>query len=158
MTRGRHVEAAEKLFLRKVFDDTFVEENSEAADDSRGALYSDLDGEGQVFLALIHRRRREALDILDSMFHLTSECGPRSASVRELISNRRRRKEAIAFQNRCSCRRRLPARRRNRQILAGPAQDHCARTDGRGALLGNSRPRYRVRIGPDVYGRGQACV
>jgi AcrR family transcriptional regulator len=98
VTRGRYVEAAEKLFLRKVFDDTSVEVNSEAADYSRGAFYSDLDGEDQVLLALTHRRRMDALDILDSMFHQTSECGPRSASVRELFSNRRRRKETIALQ------------------------------------------------------------
>lgn len=96
MTRARLVQAAEKLFIRKGFDDTSVEEISEAAGYSRGAFYSNFEGKDQVFLALIHRRRMDALEVLDAAFPQTSECASRT--VREWFSNQWRRKDMIALQ------------------------------------------------------------
>ena len=57
VTRLRLIEAAERLFIRKGFDDTSVDEISEMAGYSRGAFYSNFENKDQVFLAVIDRRR-----------------------------------------------------------------------------------------------------
>ena len=46
MTRRRLIEAAERLFVRKGFDEASVEEISETAGYSRGAFYSNFDNKG----------------------------------------------------------------------------------------------------------------
>ena len=43
VTRIRLIEAVERLFIRKSFDDASVEEISETAGYSRGAFYSNFD-------------------------------------------------------------------------------------------------------------------
>jgi len=58
----RLIEAAERLFIRKGYDDASVEEISETAGYSRGAFYSNFDDKEQVFLAVIDRRRPKAID------------------------------------------------------------------------------------------------
>src|SRR5208337_3214223 len=83
VTRMRLIEAAETLFIRKGFDDTSVDEISEMAGYSRGAFYSNFDDKGQVFLAVIDRRRPKALDGLDEIFRRISEPAERIAAVRE---------------------------------------------------------------------------
>ena len=62
LTRLRLVEAAERLFIRRGYDDASVEEISEMAGYSRGAFYSNFDSKEQVFLAVIDQRRPMALD------------------------------------------------------------------------------------------------
>ena len=61
MTRIRLIEAAERLFIRKGFDDASVEEISEAAGYSRGAFYSISTTLKRCFFAVIDRRRPKAL-------------------------------------------------------------------------------------------------
>ena len=46
VTRRRLIVAAERLFVRKGFDDASVEEISETAGYSRGAFYSNFDNKG----------------------------------------------------------------------------------------------------------------
>ena len=46
MTHRRLIEAAERLFVRKGFDEASVEEISETAGYSRGAFYSNFDNKG----------------------------------------------------------------------------------------------------------------
>jgi AcrR family transcriptional regulator len=97
VTRFRLVEAAEKLFVRKGFDDTSVEDISEAAGYSRGAFYSNFDAKDQVFLAVIHRRRADALASLDILERI-SERAARIVAVRDWFSNQWRRKDFVALQ------------------------------------------------------------
>ena len=84
MTRTRLLEAAERLFIRKGFDDASVEEISETAGYSRGAFYSNFDNKEQVFIAVLDRRRPKAVD---DIFQQISEPAERIATVREWFSN-----------------------------------------------------------------------
>ncbi len=89
----RLIEAAERLFIRKGFDDASVEQISEMAGYSRGAFYSNFDNKEQVFLAVIDHRRPKALD---DIFQQT-EHAERIAAVREWFSNQWRLKDFIAL-------------------------------------------------------------
>ena len=97
MTRTRLIEAAERLFIRKGFDDASVDEISEAAGYSRGAFYSNFDDKEQVFLAVIDRCRPKAPKVLDDMFQRITEPAERDAAVREWFSNQWRLKDFIAL-------------------------------------------------------------
>jgi len=94
VTRVRLIEAAERLFVRKGFDDASVEEISETAGYSRGAFYSNFDNKEQVFLAVIDQRRPKALD---HILQQASEPTERIAAVREWFSNQWRLKDFIAL-------------------------------------------------------------
>ncbi len=94
MTRLRLIEAAERLFVRRGFDDASVEEISEMAGYSRGAFYSNFDTKDQVFLAVIDRRRPKALD---DILQLESEPVERIAAVRNWFANQWRLKDFIAL-------------------------------------------------------------
>ena len=94
MTRVRLIEAAEKLFVRKGFDDASVEEISETAGYSRGAFYSNFDNKEQVFLAVIDRRRPK---VLEEILQQASESAERIAAIREWFSNQWRLKDFIAL-------------------------------------------------------------
>jgi len=90
----RLVEAAETLFLRKGFEDASVDEISETAGYSRGAFYSNFRDKGEVFLAVVDRRRPKALD---EIFQQVSEPAEQIAAVREWFSNQWRLKDFIAL-------------------------------------------------------------
>ena len=90
----RLIEAAERLFIRRGFDNASVEEISEAAGYSRGAFYSNFDDKEQVFLAVIDRRRPKAID---DMFQHSFDGAERIAAVREWFSNQWRHKDFIAL-------------------------------------------------------------
>jgi AcrR family transcriptional regulator len=66
--RVRLIEAAERLFVRKGFDDASVEEISERAGCSPGAFYSHFDNREQALRALIDMRRPAAMQALDRLF------------------------------------------------------------------------------------------
>jgi len=94
LTRLRLIEAAERVFIRRGFDDASVDDISEMAGYSRGAFYSNFDNKEQVFLAVIHRRRPRALeDILQRV----SEPLERIAAVRNWFANQWRLKDFIAL-------------------------------------------------------------
>ena len=94
LTRLRLIEAAERLFIRRGYDDASVEEISERAGYSRGAFYSNFDSKEQVFLAVIDRRRPRALD---NILHRVSEPVERIAAVRNWFANQWRLKDFIAL-------------------------------------------------------------
>jgi AcrR family transcriptional regulator len=94
VTRTRLVEAAERLFLRKGFEDASVDEISETAGYSRGAFYSNFKDKEQVFLAVIDRRRPKALD---EIFQKVAEPAEQITAVREWFSNQWRLKDFIAL-------------------------------------------------------------
>lgn len=94
MTRIRLVEAAEKVFIRKGFDDSSVEEISETAGYSRGAFYSNFENKEQVFLAVVDSRRPKALD---DICQQVSESDERTAVAREWFSNQWRQKDFTAL-------------------------------------------------------------
>ena len=94
VTRRRLIEAAERTFVRKGFDDASVEEISEMAGYSRGAFYSNFDDKEQVFLAVIDRCRPKALD---DILQQISEPAERIAAVREWFSNQWRLKDFIVL-------------------------------------------------------------
>jgi AcrR family transcriptional regulator len=93
VTRARLIEAAERLFIRKGFDDASVEEISEAAGYSRGAFYSNFDDKEQVLLAVIDRRRPKAL--CDE--YQDPSGSTELAAVREWFSNQWRLKDFMAL-------------------------------------------------------------
>src|SRR5208337_5227354 len=97
VTRTRLVEAAERLFIRKGFDDASVDEISETAGYSRGAFYSNFDDKEQVFLAVIDRCRPRVPKLLDDTFQQVTEPAERIAAVREWFSNQWRLKDFIAL-------------------------------------------------------------
>src|ERR1017187_1415780 len=94
LTRLRLIEAAERLFIRRGFDDASVEEISEMAGYSRGTFYSNLDNKEQVFLAVIDRRRPKPLD---GILQRVSEPAEWIAVVRTWFSNQWRLKDFIAL-------------------------------------------------------------
>jgi AcrR family transcriptional regulator len=94
MTRLRLIDAAERLFVRRGFDDASVEEISEMAGYTRGAFYSNFDSKDQVFLAVIDRRRPKALD---DILQRVSEPVERVAAVRNWFANQWRFKDFIAL-------------------------------------------------------------
>ena len=94
LTRLRLIEAAERLFVRRGFDDASVDEISEMAGYSRGAFYSNFDNKEQVFLAVIDRRRPKALN---GILQQVSEPVERIAAVRNWFSNQWRLKDFIAL-------------------------------------------------------------
>jgi TetR/AcrR family transcriptional regulator, transcriptional repressor of aconitase len=96
VTYMRLMEAAERLFIRKGFDDASVGEISETAGYSRGAFYSNFDDKEQVFLAVIDKRRPQVLKALDDIQQIS---GPaeRIAAVREWFSNQWRLKDFMAL-------------------------------------------------------------
>ena len=94
VTRTRLIEAAERVFVRRGFDEASVEEISESAGYSRGAFYSNFESKEQLFLAVIDSLRRRGLD--DRLPQL-AEPGGRMAVVREWFSNQWRLKDVIAL-------------------------------------------------------------
>jgi AcrR family transcriptional regulator len=93
----RLIDAAERVFIRKGFEDASVDEISGTAGYSRGAFYSNFDDKEQVFLAVIDRCRPNVVKALDDIFLQTSEPAERGAAVREWFSNQWRRKDFIAL-------------------------------------------------------------
>ena len=94
LTRLRLIEAAERLFIRRGYDDASVEDISEMAGYSRGAFYSNFDNKEQVFLAVIDRLRPKALD---NILQRVSEPVERIAAVRNWFANQWRLKDFIAL-------------------------------------------------------------
>jgi AcrR family transcriptional regulator len=94
VTRTRLVDAAERVFLRKGFDDASVDEISETAGYSRGAFYSNFKDKEEAFLAVIDRRRPKAFD---EIVQQLSEPTERLAAIREWFSNQWRLKDFIAL-------------------------------------------------------------
>src|ERR1700680_3024683 len=84
VTRMRLIEAAERLFIRRGFDNASVEEISEAAGDSRAAFYTNFDNKKQVFLAVIDRRRPRGID---DMLQHSFDGAERIAAIREWFLN-----------------------------------------------------------------------
>lgn len=94
VTRMRLIEAAERLFIRKGFDNASVDEISEAAGYSRGAFYSNFEDKEQVLLAVIDGRRPKAIE---DIFQRSLDGAERIAAVREWFSNQWRLKDFIAL-------------------------------------------------------------
>ena len=132
----RLIEAAERLFIRRGFDNASVEEISEAAGYSRGAFYSNFDDKEQVFLAVIDRRRPKAFD---DMFLRSVDCAERIAAVREWFSNQWRLRDFIALRmefsrkatrDRAVRRHVAELRRRELETYAGSLNRYLGATDG----------------------------
>jgi len=94
VTRLRLIEAAERLFIRRGFDDASVDEISEMAGYSRGAFYSNFENKEQVFLAVIDQRRPKALD---DILQQVSAPVERIAAVRNWFANQWRLRDFIAL-------------------------------------------------------------
>ena len=90
----RLIEAAERLFIRKGFDNASVDEISETAGYSRGAFYSNFDDKEQLFLAVLDRRRPKTLDDTVQQIPKPAE---RIGAVREWFANQWRLKDFIAL-------------------------------------------------------------
>jgi TetR/AcrR family transcriptional regulator, transcriptional repressor of aconitase len=136
VTRMRLIEAAERLFIRRGFDNASVEEISEAAGYSRGAFYSNFDGKEQVFLAVIDRRRPKAIY---DVFQHSLDSAERIAALREWFSNQWRLKDFIALRlefsrkatrDRAVRRHVADLRRRELETYAGSLNRFLGATDG----------------------------
>ena len=96
-TRARLIEAAERVFIRKGFDDASVEEISETAGYSRGAFYSNFADKDELFLAVVDRNRLDVVNSLEDIFHRISDPDERLPAVREWFAGRWRMKDFIAL-------------------------------------------------------------
>ena len=83
--RVRLIEAAERLFLRRGFDDACVEEISERAGCSPGAFYSHFDNKEQALRAVIEMRRPAAMRALDDLFLRIPEHDDPIAALRRAV-------------------------------------------------------------------------
>ena len=97
VTRMRLIGAAERLFIRKGFDEASVEEISEMAGYSRGAFYSNFDDKEQLFLAVLDRRLPQVPEALDDIFQQITEPAAQIAAAREWFLNQWRSKDFIAL-------------------------------------------------------------
>jgi AcrR family transcriptional regulator len=81
----RLIEAAERLFVRKGFDLSSVDEISETAGCSPGAFNYHFDSKEQALRAVIEMRRPAAKEALDHLFLRIPESGGRIAAVRRAV-------------------------------------------------------------------------
>jgi AcrR family transcriptional regulator len=61
VTRGRLLEAAEKVFLRRGFRNASVEEIAAEAGHTTGAVYSNFDGKDDLFFTILEERQQRRL-------------------------------------------------------------------------------------------------
>ena len=81
----RVIEAAERLFVRRGFDHTSVEEISDRAGCSPGAFYAHFDNKEQALRAVIDMRRPAVIEALDHLFLRIPESDGRIAAVRRAV-------------------------------------------------------------------------
>ena len=136
LTRMRLIDAAEALFVRKGFDGTSVEEISGMAGYTRGAFYSNFTDKDQVFLAVIDRRHRQALE---EIVQRTSEPAEPNAAFREWFSEQWRRRDLVAlrmefsrraFLDQSARKHRAELRRRELETYCASVSRYLGSTDG----------------------------
>jgi AcrR family transcriptional regulator len=92
-TRHQLLDAAARVFARRGLHGTSVEEVSEEAGFSRGALYSNFKSKEDLFLALweerIERRRRELRDVIENSDDPGAGVGAAAADVVEVLGRER---------------------------------------------------------------------
>jgi AcrR family transcriptional regulator len=92
-TRHQLFDAAARVFARRGLHGTSVEEVSEEAGFSRGALYSNFKSKEDLFLALweerIERRRRELRDVMENSDDPGAGVGAIAADVVEVLGRER---------------------------------------------------------------------
>jgi AcrR family transcriptional regulator len=92
-TRHQLLDAAARVFARRGLHGTSVEEVSEEAGFSRGALYSNFKSKEDLFLALwkerIGRRRRELRDVMENSDDPGAGVGAAAADVVEVLGRER---------------------------------------------------------------------
>jgi AcrR family transcriptional regulator len=96
-TRARLIEAGERVFIRKGFDDASVEEISETAGYSRGAFYSNFADKDGLFLAVVDRNRLDVVNSVEDIFRRVSDPAERLSAIREWYASRWRMKDFIAL-------------------------------------------------------------
>lgn len=94
MTRSRLIEAAERVFIRKGFDEATVEDISGTAGYTRGAFYSNFDSKEQVLLAVIDSHQLRAFD---GVFQKLSDPVERITAIRNWFSHQWRTKDLVAL-------------------------------------------------------------
>jgi AcrR family transcriptional regulator len=92
-TRHQLLDAAARVFARRGLHGTSVEEVSEEAGFSRGALYSNFKSKEDLFLALweerIERRRRELRDVVENSDDAGASVEAAAANVVEVLGRER---------------------------------------------------------------------
>lgn len=92
-TRRELLDAAARVFARQGFHGASVEAVSDEAGFSRGALYSNFKGKGDLFLALweerIERRRRELRRVMQSAGGPKAGLDPAAANVTQALGRER---------------------------------------------------------------------
>jgi AcrR family transcriptional regulator len=92
-TRQQLLDGAARVFARRGLHGTSVEEVSEEAGFSRGALYSNFKSKEDLFLALweerIERRRRELRDVVENSDDPRAGVGAAAADVVEVLGRER---------------------------------------------------------------------
>lgn len=83
-TRIRLIEAAAKVFARRGFQAASVEEIAEEAGYSHGAVYSNFDGKGELFLAVFEEYMAERVRELDDTQAALADDAPLEARARAL--------------------------------------------------------------------------
>lgn len=83
LTRVKLVDAAERVFVRAGFDAASVEQIAAAAGFSRGAFYSNFKSKGEIFLALLDRKRSERENALNAIFEEKPDAHARFRAARD---------------------------------------------------------------------------
>lgn len=96
-TRARLIEAGEKVFIRRGFEEASVAEIADTAGYSRGAFYSNFADTHELFLAVVDGHRLDVVNALQEILRGTSGGAERLAAVREWFANQWRMKDFIAL-------------------------------------------------------------
>jgi AcrR family transcriptional regulator len=122
-TRARVIDAAEKVFIHRGFDDASVEEIANAAGYSRGGFYSNFADKDELFVAVVDRHSLDVANALEDIFRRISDIGERVAALREWFANQWRMKDFIALRMEFS--RRAMKNRSMRKRLAEMWRQEC---------------------------------
>ncbi len=83
LTRVKLAEAAERMFVRRGFDATSVEQIAAQAGFSRGAFYSNYADKDEIFVEVLEKRLREARHALQFAFAKSADPADRFRTARE---------------------------------------------------------------------------
>ena len=96
-TRARLIEAGEKVFIRRGFEEASVAEIADAAGYTRGAFYSNFADTNELFLAVVDAHRLDVVNALQDILRGVSGGAERRAAVREWFRNQWRMKDFVAL-------------------------------------------------------------
>jgi AcrR family transcriptional regulator len=96
-TRARLIEAAQRIFIAKGFDDAPVEEIAETAGFSRGAFYSNFADKDELLVAVFDKHRTDIVNELEGVLRRFPTPHERIAALREWFTNQWRQRNFVSL-------------------------------------------------------------